>query len=100
MSKIQVNRLSERFADEPVVVLGMNTDSDEEDALLVIEKMNLRYSNLKADGLPEKYNVRGFPTLIILDQEGRIHDLHVGYSPTLFEEVEASIAELLQHPRE
>ncbi|MFO1095876.1 MAG: TlpA disulfide reductase family protein [Planctomycetaceae bacterium] len=63
----QINRLAKRFAGEPVVILGMNTDQDEADAQLVIEKMRLRYPNVKAEGIPEKYGIRGFPTLVILD---------------------------------
>jgi hypothetical protein len=39
--------------------------------------------------------VQGFPTLIIIDQLGKIHDIHVGYSPTLREEVGKEIRSLL-----
>ena len=74
----------------------MNTDRKEEDALFVVEKMELNYANLKATGLPEKYHVQGFPTLIILDQQGVIRDVHVGYSPTLRDEVVQSVNQLLK----
>ena len=52
--------------------------------------------DLKATGLPEKYSVRGFPTLVILDQEGVIRDVHVGYSPTLKKDVVESVEKLLK----
>jgi thiol-disulfide isomerase/thioredoxin len=94
----QVRRLAERFANVPVVVLGMNTDDDAADAQLVIDALQLNYPTLKADGLPEKYEVRGFPTLLVLDQSGRVQDIRVGYSPTLFEDVAASIESLLANP--
>jgi thioredoxin-related protein len=81
-----------------VAVIGMNTDSKEEDAQFVIDKMALNYPTLKATGLPEKYNVRGFPTLVILDQEGVIRDFHVGYSPKLKQDVIESIDKLLATP--
>ncbi|MDR3638770.1 MAG: TlpA disulfide reductase family protein [Isosphaeraceae bacterium] len=91
----QVKELSDDFKGEPVAVLGMNTDKDEKDARLVVEEMGLTYPTLKAEGLPEKYHVRGFPTLIIIDQEGKVADVHVGYSPTLREEVSKSVKSLL-----
>jgi thiol-disulfide isomerase/thioredoxin len=92
----QVKEIAAHFKDQPVVVFGMNTDRNESDALFVVEKMDLNYANLKATGLPEKYNVHGFPTLVILDQEGVIRDIHVGYSPTLRDEVVQSVKQLLK----
>src|SRR5439155_1184551 len=64
----QVRKLSEDFAGKPVVVLGMNTDQDEKDARFVIDAMGLKYPTIKATGIPEKYGVQGFPTLIVIDQ--------------------------------
>ena len=92
----QVKRIARDFKDRPVVVLGMNTDRKEEDARFVIDKMGLAYSNLRATGLPEKYSVSGFPTLIVIDPVGRVHDIHVGYSATLYEEVRGVIEDLLK----
>lgn len=91
----QVNELADHFKKEPVAVLGMNTDRDEKDARFVMDKMKLTYPVLKAEGLPEKYKVNGFPTLIIIDQKGDVRDVHVGYSPTLREEVARRVRELL-----
>jgi hypothetical protein len=57
--------------------------------------MALKYPTLKAEKQPEKFSVRGFPTLIIIDPKGRVHDVHVGYSPTLRKDVGKQIQELL-----
>lgn len=92
----QMKQLAEDFKDRPVAILGMNTDSDEKDAKFVAETMKLNYPSLKARGIPEKYHVRGFPTLIIVDQEGKVADVHVGYSPKLREEVGKAISSLLE----
>lgn len=91
----QIKQLAERFKDQDVAVLGMNTDSNEEDALFVIKTMKLNYANLKAEGLPEQFHVRSFPTLILIDPAGNVHDLHVGYSPDLAEKVGKQIQALL-----
>ena len=91
----QVKEVAAHFKDQPVTIFGMNTDKKDEDAQFVIDKMALNYDNLKATGIPEKYKVRGFPTLIILDQEGVIRDLQNGYSPDLKEKIIESIERLL-----
>lgn len=91
----QMNGLAEDFAGRPVAIFGMNTDRDEADARFVIEKMGLKYPTLKATGLPEKFGVQGFPTLIVIDPAGNVHDVHVGYTPTLREDVGRQIRGLL-----
>jgi thiol-disulfide isomerase/thioredoxin len=96
MAMPQMKQLADQYRGKPVVIFGMNTDEKEEDAKFVVEKMGLNYANLKAKGLPEKYGVRGFPTLIIIDEEGVVRDFHVGYSPTLRDEVAAVIDGLLK----
>jgi len=91
----QVKQLAEEFKGQPVAVLGMNTDHDEKDAKFVALELSLNYPVLKAEGIPQKYSVRGFPTLIIVDQDGKVADIHVGYSPTLRTEVAKSVQKLL-----
>ena len=80
-------------------MFGMNTDREEADARFVIEKLALNYPNLKAEGLAEKYGVRGFPTLVVIDQVGVVRDFHVGYSPMLAENVIATVDKLLANRR-
>ena len=92
----QVKEIAEHFQEAPVVVLGMNTDENADDALEIINDMQLNYNNLRASGIPEKYNIQGFPTLIILDREGVVHDVHVGYSHTLRDDVIATVEKLLE----
>jgi len=91
----QMKELAAHFKDQPVTVFGMNTDRDEADAQFVIDKLALNYLNLKAKDIPSKYSVQGFPTLLIIDQDGILRDIHSGYSPTLKEEVVKSIEGLL-----
>src|SRR5262249_13478896 len=91
----QMKQLADDFAGKPVAIFGMNTDRKEEDARFVIDKMGLKYAKLKAQGLPEKFGVRGVPSLSGTDQKGKVHDIHVGYSPTLRDEVGKVIRGLL-----
>jgi thiol-disulfide isomerase/thioredoxin len=91
----QVNRIAETFRDRPVAVLGMTIDEDVKDGRVVVEAMGLRYPVIQARELPEKFGVQGYPTLIVIDQHGKIRDIHFGYSPRLFEELSARVHGLL-----
>ena len=91
----QINRLSETFRKEPVAVLGMSIDEDEKDARVVIDAMELKYPTIKAIGIPEKYGIQSYPTLIVIDKAGKIREIHVGYSLHLYEDLSALIRDLL-----
>jgi thiol-disulfide isomerase/thioredoxin len=94
----QINQVAEEYAGAPVAVLGMNTDSDIEDAKFVAEAMKLKYPSVRIDReLPPQYGVRGFPTCVIIDQAGVVRDMHVGYSATLRESLKGSIDRLLKN---
>jgi peroxiredoxin len=90
----------QKYRNKGVVVLGMNIDEDDEGARSVIKQMALNYPNLKA--LPGKiwavYNAKslGYPVLYVLDQNGRVVDIHTGYSPQLAQRVGAVVEKLLQ----
>lgn len=92
----QINQLVGDFAAEPVAVLGMNTDDDKADAEFVIREMGLKYRTLRLKHeLAEKFGVRGFPTLVLVDKKGVVRDLHVGYSATLRVDIGKAVRELL-----
>ena len=74
----------------------MNTDRNLDDAMFVIKEFGLDYTQIQATGIPEKYGVHGFPTMIIIDQKGNIQDLHAGYSPDLRERIGKKIDDLLK----
>jgi thiol-disulfide isomerase/thioredoxin len=83
----QIKEIAAHFEGQPVAVVGMNDLDRAEDAQFVIDAMALNYENLLAPGVAELYGITGFPTLLILDQEGVVRDVHVGWSPTLAEDV-------------
>ncbi len=95
----QVKQLSEQFLGRPVVVLGMNADRDAKDAQFVVGKLKLPYPIVRAEALPGKYMIPGFPTLLVIDQKGVIRDMYVGYLPTLGKDVSAVVESLLEGDR-
>lgn len=94
----QIKQINHYFRNQPVVILGMNTDPEVDEAKKVADVMQLDYPTLRAGGIMQKYGVQGFPTLVIIDKNGNIADLHTGYSATLKNEVIDSIQTLLKGP--
>jgi thiol-disulfide isomerase/thioredoxin len=95
----QIEQVSEHYRGQPVAVLGMNTDGNVDDAKFVVDKLGLAYPNLKAEGLPEKFKVSGFPTMILIDQQGIIRDVVPGWTATLKADFIAEIDQLLAAPK-
>ena len=96
----QLKQLAADFDGQPFALLGMNNDRKLDDAHFVIDTMKLPYENLRNgphddNAINKKYEINGWPTLVILDGKGVIRHIHVGYSPTLREDLAAKIRELL-----
>jgi thiol-disulfide isomerase/thioredoxin len=91
----QLEAIQEEFKAQPVQILGMNLDEDENDARLVVEQMGISYPTVRAIGLTEGYHVGGIPHVVILDREGKIADIHIGYAPTLRERLSQSVRAIL-----
>ena len=91
----QVKRVASHYRGRPVAVFGVNNDRNIDNAKFVVREMELEYPVLRSEELPARYGVQGFPTLIIVDQQGKVAEIHVGYSPQLFENVTATVNRLL-----
>ena len=66
--------------DEDVFVLGLSVDTDPaEDVIAWVDERGFRYPIAIADqDLAIDYGVIGFPTLFVIDPQGRIHTQHMG----------------------
>ncbi len=99
----QVNEIARKYKDRGVVVFGMNTDAPEQADLArnVIREMALTYTNLKARPALPFYQDEaakrfiGGATLFILDQTGKIAEIHEGYRVDLVHRVSQTIDRLL-----
>ena len=92
----KLTEVARKYADRPVVVLGMNVDRDTNDARSAIEKMRPGYSSLlAAKDLAKKYKVTGYPTLFIVDKKGKVADVHFGYSKQMAADLSRKLDALL-----
>ena len=90
-----IDEVAQRFKGKPVKVLGVNTDRDRADALLVIQKMRPTYNNLSGRDLIKKYGVTNYPTFIVIDQNGLVRRILVGYETDLADKLVEIIESLL-----
>ncbi len=93
--------LVKRLANEPFALLGMNTDSENVEALnkrFKEDGLNWRHAILgppSKAAIPTKWNVQGYPTLYLVDAKGIIRKFWLG-SPgdeAIDAEVDALVAE-------
>jgi thiol-disulfide isomerase/thioredoxin len=92
----KLTEVARKYADRPIVVLGMNVDRDTNEARSAVEKMRPGYPSLLAGkDLAKKYNVTGYPTLFIVDKKGKVAGVHVGYSKDLVADLSKRLDALL-----
>lgn len=71
--------LVEKLADKPFALIGVNSDSDLEEIRKIVKDKNLTWRSFwnGEDGtsgpISKKWNVSGWPTVYVLDAEGKIH---------------------------
>lgn len=81
----QIQAVHEKYKDKPVVVLGINNEHDKRaDPKKFMEDKKFTYGLLlKAETIAPKYKVRGWPTLYVIDPEGKVAFAESGFSPEL-----------------
>lgn len=99
----QIKQLAADFPQVDVAIVGMNSDDDIDDARAVIDMMKIPYETLRngpaKEGIHSKYNITGWPTLVVIDPSGVVRHIHAGYSPVLRQELADKIRKLLAEGR-
>jgi len=90
-----IDQVAKYFRGKAVRVLGINTDKEREDAIFVIDKKNPSYINLSGRDLIKKYGVTNYPTFIIIDRNGLVRRILIGYETELTDKLVEIIESLL-----
>lgn len=76
-------------------VVGIVSQSEEEAWVKMVKEMELPWINVinpqnsaKEKDLTNVYGIKGFPTYIILDKEGKIHKEYLGAQPDFYKELD------------
>lgn len=75
----------ETYKDKPFALVGVNSDGGRSALQKIIKEQGLNYRNA-VDGTTEgpiakAWNVHGWPTVYVIDQEGVIRNKFVGVDP-------------------
>lgn len=70
----------DQLSDQGFVVLGIDFDESADAVSAFREELGLSFPLLLDPGgkIQQLYKVRGYPTTVVLDREGRIHTYHIG----------------------
>lgn len=113
----KIKQLFQEYQDRPVVVLGVNSDSQIEDAQHVISAYSLPYECVRnqaptdstaaadssvaeadAQTISSQYTVHSWPTFLVLDQQGRVVLVVTGNAEDLVEQISSTVDGLLANP--
>jgi cytochrome c biogenesis protein CcmG/thiol:disulfide interchange protein DsbE len=92
------NTMHAKYADEGLVIIGVNLDNDLQDAAKFLEEYSAEFRIYYAkDKLQAKqYGVQAMPTTYILGRDGEIFATHFGFKVKQQEEYEAVLLDALK----
>ena len=78
-----LDRLHHRYEDTGFAVLGVNVEGEVEPAQEIIDKTNVTFPILIDDGqkVSELYNLQAMPSTVVVDRDGVVRYIHLGYKP-------------------
>jgi len=92
------NKMYAKYADEGLVIIGVNLDDDPDSALAFLEEypadFNIYYDTNKE--LAKKFGVQAMPSSYIIGRDGEIYAKHFGFKIKKQDEYEAVIVDALR----
>ena len=93
-----LNKIYEKFNDKNVVVLGISCQEPPiADPVKFMKSKNYNYKCLvQGDEVAKNYHVTGFPTMYVIDKEGKIAKVIIGYAENLEKNLENILNDLIK----
>lgn len=78
-----LDRLHNRYEDTGFAVLGINVEGDVAPAQEVVAETNVTFPILIDDGqkVSQLYNLKAMPSTVVVDRDGVVRYIHLGYKP-------------------
>ena len=78
-----LDRLHHRYEDTGFAVLGVNVEGKAGPAQEIVDKTNVTFPILIDDGqkVSEMYNLQAMPSTVVVDRDGVVRYIHLGYKP-------------------
>jgi len=88
-----LERLHQSFKGESFVLLGIDIGEERETVLNHVNKNNLSFTNLldKYGNISSEYGVRSTPTKVLIDPEGNLAGISLGYREWDSDEIKSLI---------
>lgn len=93
-----LNAMSEKYADEGLLVIGVNVDQDAGSAADFLQKYPAKFRIAYDQGgnLAREFGVQAMPSSFVIGRDGQIRAHHLGFKVKRQDEYEAAIVEALQ----
>jgi len=94
----QLDRLYEKYRAAGFVLLGVNIDEDQRNAVGLSTKLGLHFPVLfdSKQKVSRLYDLSTMPSTVLIDRDGRVRFVHLGYKDGYEETYEKQITELLR----
>jgi peroxiredoxin len=93
-----LNRLHDRWRGAGVLLLGIAVDNDPRAAAAMARRLDLRFPTLfdSAKTVSRTWDLDAMPSTVLLDRDGRVRHVHLGYREGLEKTYEAQLRELVK----
>ena len=94
--------VAEQYKDKGVVLYGVNQREGAEMIQRFLDQRKLKLNVLldMEGAVAQQYGVRGIPQTVIVDGQGNVAAVHVGFSPALRQQLTEELEKLLKPPAE
>ena len=94
----QLNRIYSKYRPAGFVLLGVNVDQDSANARGVADKLGVKFPVLfdTHQAVSRLYDLGTMPSTVIIDRDGRVRYVHLGYKDGYEDAYEKQVAELLK----
>jgi len=94
----QLNRIYSKYRKAGFVLLGVNVDEDRLNAQGVATRLGVQFPVLfdSAQRVSRLYELNTMPSSVLIDRDGRVRFVHLGYRDGLEDTYEKQVADLLK----
>lgn len=86
------NEMHEKYADDGLIIIGINVNENEATIRKAIEDLNIKYyMAMPENKLNAHFQVQGIPSMYMFDRDGNQIDNFVGYGPETDNQIESLI---------
>ena len=93
-----MNEMQEKYGQQGLEVLAINLDGNLADAKKFLQENPAKFKTIydtKAQ-TPKLLGVKGMPTSYLIDRQGRVVSVHVGFNPAKKSELESELKRVLE----